>query len=127
MKDETIGNYLKTIYQIQQKKGCVYACNIAEERNISKPSVSRCIHILKKEGYLIADDEKCLILTEKGRKCAEEVIQRYEFFKMLLLHLGIPAQTAERDACRLEYAVCPESFGALKAWFYLKSEIHQLT
>ena len=84
MKDETLENYLKTIYQIQQKKGCVYACNVAEE-----------------------------------------VIQRYEFFRMLLLQLGIPAQTAERDACRLKHADCPESFGALKACFYLISEVNQ--
>ena len=125
MRDETLENYLKTIYQIQQKKGCVYAVNIAEKRNISKASVSRCVHILTEEGYLITDDERCLILTEKGRKCAEEVIQRYEFFRTLLLRLGIPAQTAERDACRLEHAVCPESFGALKACFYLISEMNQ--
>ena len=77
------------------------------------------------EGYLLTDDERCLILTEKGRKCAEEVIQRYEFFRTLLLRLGIPAQTAEQDACRLEHAVCPESFGALKACFYLISEVNQ--
>ena len=120
MRDETLENYLKTIYQIQQKKGSVYAVNIAEERNISKASVSRCVHILTEEGYILTDDEKCLILTEKGRKCAEEVIQRYEFFRTLLLRLGIPAQTAEQDACRLEHAVCPESFGALKACFHLK-------
>ena len=125
MRDETLENYLKTIYQIQQKKGSVYAVNIAEERNVSKASVSRCVHILTEEGYLLTDDERCLILTEKGRKCAEEVIQRYEFFRMLLLQLGIPAQTAEQDACRLEHAVCPESFGALKACFYLKSEVNQ--
>ena len=57
MKDETLENYLKTIYQIQQKKGCVYACNVAEERNVSKPSVSRCVHLLTEEGYILTDDE----------------------------------------------------------------------
>ena len=127
MRDETAENYLKTIYQIQQRKGCVYSHNLAEELNVSKATVCRHVQNMKTAGYLVTDGEKSLILTEKGRSIAEEVLQRFEFFRELLLLLGISDRTAGQDACKLEHAVCMESFYVLRAYFQIKSAENEVS
>ena len=42
--------YLETILRLKKKKGSVRAVDIAEELGYSKPSVSRAVGIMKKDG-----------------------------------------------------------------------------
>ena len=45
--------YLETILKIKKRKGSVRAIEIAEELGYSKPSVSRAVGIMKKDGFII--------------------------------------------------------------------------
>ena len=40
----------------------------------------------------------------------------------MLIKLGVPAEIAAEDACRMEHVISPESFHAIKA--HLNSEEH---
>lgn len=44
--------YLETILRLKKKKGSVRAIDIAEELGYSKPSVSRAVGIMKKDGFI---------------------------------------------------------------------------
>ena len=116
MKDETIDNCLKTLYLIQKQKGSANGNDLAKTLGITR--MTACMHIrhLVADGYVRRNEQNKIEFTKKGVDRAEEVIQKYEFFRNLLLRLGIDEQKAQQDAEKLEHDVCPESFSVLKAY-----------
>lgn len=110
---QTVEDYLKTIYILSKHKE-VHGAYIAEELNVSRPTVSICLKALEAEGYLFLDEMRAVHLTEIGKAIAKETYERHLTFQKLLEELGVDAKTAAADACRLEHAVSSESFAALK-------------
>lgn len=106
-------DYLKTIF-VLSKKGDVHGAHIARELGLSRPTVSVTLRTLEKEGYLTMDSTKAVYLTEQGRLVAQEVYERHRTIRRLLEALGVEKETASTDACRMEHALSPESFEALK-------------
>ena len=49
-------NYLETILMLQNKNGSVRSIDIANELEYTKPSISRAMGILRKNGYITMDD-----------------------------------------------------------------------
>ena len=62
-------DYLETILIISKRKE-VRSIDIANEMNLSKPSVSRAVGILKNKGYIIVDKDGYITLTEEGKEVA---------------------------------------------------------
>lgn len=58
-------DYLETIL-ILSKRGEVRSNDIANEMNLSKPSVSRAMGILKNGGFIKVDKDGYITFTEKG-------------------------------------------------------------
>ena len=106
--------YLETIYVLSKENACVRAIDVGEELGYSKPSVSRAMSILKKEGYVTAAEDGCLMLTEKGRQEAETMYVRHTVLTKLLMGLGVDEETAAEDACRIEHVISEKSFAAMQ-------------
>ena len=106
-------DYLKTIY-ILSLKGEVHATRLAEELGVSKPTVSVSLKSLEKDGYIIRDENRGISLTRSGKKIAKSVYERNCVFCEMLENLGVDKTTAASDACKMEHAVSPESFNALR-------------
>ena len=68
---ESAEMYLETIYTLSLNSTSVRSIDVAEALNYSRPSVSRAVGLLKKDGYLLMDGEGFLTLTEEGRALAE--------------------------------------------------------
>ena len=109
----TTEDYLKTIY-ILSKTGEVHGAAIAERLGVSRPTVSISLKALKQEGYITQDDSSAVRLTETGLKIAKATYERHQTFQTLLEDLGVDGKTAAADACRMEHAVSPESYEAIK-------------
>ena len=62
--------YLETIFSLSRRQNRVRSIDVAESLGVSKPSVSRAVGLLKQGGYLTADEEGSLFLTESGREDA---------------------------------------------------------
>ncbi len=107
-------DYLESILKIEQKKGTVRSVDVANDLQVSKPSVSRAIHVLEDEGLLSIDENARLILTEKGRAIAEKIYERHILFTRFFIQLGVDEQVAAVDACRMEHTLSDETFAALK-------------
>ena len=60
--------YLETVYILSQKSQSVRSIDVAEYMGFSRPSVSRAIGLLKKDGFIMIDDQGFLKLTEAGEK-----------------------------------------------------------
>ncbi|MBO4697946.1 MAG: metal-dependent transcriptional regulator [Lachnospiraceae bacterium] len=106
--------YLETILILSQQKNLVRAIDIAEYMNFSKPSVSRALSKLKEEQYLLVDGDGYIAFTEKGRKVAESIYERHRVLTDFFVKIGIDAETADADACRIEHVITDKTFAAIK-------------
>lgn len=106
--------YLETIYVLSQRSAAVRSVDVGAYMGFSKPSVSRAIGLLKKDGLVAVDGQGYLQLTETGRKKAEIVYERHTLLSRLLVNLGVDEQTAEEDACRIEHYISEKTFEAIK-------------
>lgn len=109
--------YLETIYILSQKSSAVRGIDIGEYMGYSKPSVSRAVGLLKKDGMIETDRDGYIILTEAGREKAKKIYERHTVLTKLFMHIGVDAQTAADDACRIEHYISDTTFEALKEHF----------
>lgn len=107
--------YLETIYILSQKSSTVRGIDISEYMNFSKPSVSRAIGLLKKDGLVETDSLSHIKLTEAGKEKAKHIYERHTLLTKLFINLGVSESTAANDACRIEHYISDETFDAIKA------------
>ena len=111
--------YLETIYVLSKGGKEVHSIDVGEHMGYSKPSVSRAISLLKEKGFVITDEEGCLLLTPAGREVAAKIHERHTLLTRLFIKLGVPEEIAADDACKMEHVISDQTFEALKA-FLLK-------
>ena len=63
------------------------------------------------------DSDYFLHLTDVGREVAEQIYEKHRFFTDRLIAAGVDPATAERDACRIEHVISPESFACMRRHF----------
>ena len=111
---ESAEMYLETILVLHERKGYVRAIDIANEMGFSKPSVSIAMKNLRASECIEVSPEGNITLTDKGRAIAEKIYERHQYITYWLRTLGVSAETAEDDACRIEHVISDETFEALK-------------
>ena len=112
-------NYLETILILRQKNGRVRSIDVANELGYTKASVSRAMGILREAGYLAVEPGGGLTLTEEGRCRACSVYERHTVIaEFLQMTLGVGAETAVRDSCRIEHIISEESFLRIKNYVF---------
>ncbi len=116
--------YLETIHILTQKSPTVRAVDVGEYMGFSKPSVSRALGLLKKDGLVATDESGYLKLTETGAKKARSIYERHTVLTKLFIGLGVSEETAVDDACRIEHYISDETFNAIKAHM-IKYGVHQ--
>ena len=109
-------DYLEAILVLREKNGVVHSIDVAQHLGYSKPSVSRAVSLLKGEGYLTMEKDGRLELTGAGVEVARNIYERHRFLKQWLIHLGVSAETAEDDACKIEHNISDETFQCLKRY-----------
>ena len=105
--------YLETIL-VLSKKGTVRSIDVAEEMGFSKPSVSRAVGILKKDGHIAVGPKGEITLTESGRAIAERIYERHTVLTELFVGMGVDPKIARDDACKMEHYISEEVFQALR-------------
>lgn len=116
-------NYLETILILRNRGAEVRSIDIVREMELSKPSVSRAVGILRDGGFITVDENGYITLTPDGLAVAEQIYERHEVLTDWLVGLGVNRETAEQDACKLEHAISAESFEKLKA--HIRAEHHK--
>ena len=109
--------YLETILRIRKRKGSVRAIEIAEALGYSKPSVSRAVGIMKKDGFITVRSDGLIELTESGQKKAENILGRHKSLTEMFVKMGLNPENAEENACRVEHVITEEAFEAIKNYF----------
>ena len=113
---ESAENYLETILMMSKKKGYVRSVDVANDLNVTKPSVSVAMKRFREEGYITIDTDGCIRLTEKGMTIAERMYERHQLIAKVLISLGVSEETAYEDSCKIEHDLSQESFEKIKAF-----------
>lgn len=111
---ESAEMYLENILVLKEKQTHVRAIDIARYTGYSKPSVSRAMGLLKKSGQIETDELGYITLTELGRAIAEKILQRHRMLTEFLVSIGVDAEIAAADACRIEHVISDETFCKIK-------------
>ncbi|MEA4966321.1 MAG: metal-dependent transcriptional regulator [Oscillospiraceae bacterium] len=113
--NESMGNYLKAIYQLQQCRGEVRSVDLAVLFGYSKASVCVAVKKLRGLNLIEMDSKKRIYLTAYGERLAADLEKKYTLLKCLLTSvLNVDEQTAAQDACRIEHVISSESLNRLE-------------
>ena len=106
----------KNILDLTKKNGSVRSIDIADAMQFTKASVSRAMSILKRDNYIIMHPDGSILLTKEGQKKATAVYDRHVTLTRYINEvLGVDVEIAEKDACRIEHIISPETFAGIKA------------
>jgi len=91
MPTQTIENYLKALYYLNQKNTDISLSDLGAEVQVSKPTANGMVKRLEAKGWLNYEKYKPLRLTEKGLKLASIIIRKHRLSEMFLtqmMHFG---------------------------------------
>ena len=111
--NESGEDYLEAILRLSSAKQDVHSVEVARELGVSKPAVTKAMRILTQKGYVQIIDNH-IHLTESGQKYAASVYERLRTLTDFLRNLGVSAEAAETDACRMEHILSEETYAAIR-------------
>lgn len=107
-------DYLEVIYRLEQKKGIVRVKDIANKLRITMPSVSYAVKNLEKQGLVSHSRYDLVGLTPEGESIAKRIYHRHRIIRDFLSNiLELNREIAEKDACRIEHNISPETLDGL--------------
>jgi len=112
--NESQENYLETILCLSKTLPVVRSIDIANELGYKKSSISIAMKHLREKEYITVTSAGFIYLTEEGSRIANMIYERHTILSDVLIRLGVPADIAQEDACRIEHDLSPESFEAIK-------------
>lgn len=108
--------YIETIYVLTKKGAPPRAIDVGEYMGFSKPSVSRALGILKKNGYVTVGADGAITLTKEGASLAKKIYERHTILTAFLEKIGVSTEVAESDACKIEHHISDDTLAAIKKW-----------
>lgn len=106
-------DYLEMILMLGEQKGYVRSVDIATSLSVSKPSVSVAMKHLREAGYITMDKDNYIALTEAGMEIARRIYDRHKALTEILVRIGVDPDTAQKDACKIEHDISPETYEAI--------------
>lgn len=106
-------DYLETMLILQKKHGYIRSIDIANHLGVTKPSVSYAVKRLKESGYINMEANGPITLAPPGLEIAKRVYNRHRALTVFLELLGVDADTAEEDACKIEHVISHDTYVAI--------------
>ena len=103
MVSKSAEEYLKTMYVLQIQNKEIRVTDIANQMNLSKPSVNKAINNLKENGLVHYETYGKIELTDQGTDLAKKILEAYDisyvFFKDVI---GLDEDASKREAEKLK-------------------------
>ena len=111
---ESVENFLKAIYSLQQASERVSTNTLAEALTISAPSVTDMAQRMVKDGLVDYQKYRGVVLTDAGAEVALKIIRRHRLIELYLVtELGYELHEVHAEAEALEHAVSDRFIEAL--------------
>ena len=107
-------DYLEAILSLRERRGTVRSIDIANELHFSKPSVSVAMKKLRESGYVEMDSDGLITLLPPGEEVARRIYERHRLLTEFFIRLGVSAEVAAADACKVEHDLSEETFQKIK-------------
>ena len=127
MMYESAEDYLERILMLSRSQGTVRSVDIARELDVTKPSVSHAMKMLRERGYINMDAQNLITLTPEGLEVAERMLERHMTLARFLMQLGVSEDVAYQDACKMEHDLSDESFRAICKYSQQSCPLHGVT
>ena len=103
-------DYLEAIYTLSEKSGVSRVSSIAEAIGVKKPSVSKAIRRLSRQGLVAHTPYGGATVTARGREVALAQVRSHRALTRFLKEvLTLAPDLAEHDACLMEHAISHET------------------
>lgn len=103
-----VEEYLESIFKLQENHKSVRITHLAEDLQISVPSVSEMIKKLAQNDFVYVEGKE-VYFTKKGRALGARIVRRHRLAERLLTDiLGFDWEQVHEEACRLEHAMSTE-------------------
>ena len=110
--------YLENILVLRERLEHVRSIDIVNYSGYSKPSISRAVKLLNNAGYIEISGEGYITLTEAGEEIAQKIFARHETLTAFLISIGVDAEKAAEDACRMEHVISDDTYEKIKDFCY---------
>lgn len=111
MKEE---DYLEAILNVSKEKGYAKTRDVAEELELSPPSVVEMFAKLDRKKLVIYRKYEGVTLTDAGRTIAEQIKYRHDVLVGFLRLIAVSEETATKDACFMEHELNAETIQKIK-------------
>ena len=103
-------DYLEAIYRLSEKSGFSRVSSIAEAVGVKRPSVSKAIRRLQRQGLVKHTPYGGAAVTPRGKQVAQAQVRSHRALTRFLEEvLALRAELADHDACLMEHAISPET------------------
>jgi len=110
----TVQEYIEVIRDLTGSAPVARVKEIAERRGVKASSVSAALGVLGKLGLISHEHYGYVSLTGEGRELGEALSRRHAVICCFLRDiLGLEAEAADSEACRLEHSMSPVAVDAL--------------
>lgn len=111
---ESIENYIEQILLLSEPGNGARVTDIALGLKVSKASVAEIIKKLRVEKLVTHERYKNVFLTKKGKQLAGEIYKKHSAIeKFLRDYLGVSADNASEEACRIEHIISDETYNKI--------------
>jgi len=98
--------YIEAMYILYRNRGVIRIKDISRMLKVKPPSVVDALRRLSERGLVDYEKYDRILLTEEGKRVGSEIYSKHllltSFFADIL---GVPRETAEKDACQFEHYV----------------------
>jgi len=114
LSSESIEEYLKAIYEFNEKGNLAKNSDLAKRLDVAPSSVTQMIQKLADEGLVVYEPYRGAMLTGKGNAIARQVVRKHRLLERFLHNfLGLRRNNAHDEAGRLEHGLSDKAAAAL--------------
>ena len=104
-----VEDYLQILHYLTRDGCVVIAARLAERMNVTPPTVTATLQRMERDGLIEHGPRKEVLLTEKGRRVAENIVRRHALAERLLTDLlHMPWHESHEEAHGVEHALTPK-------------------
>jgi Mn-dependent DtxR family transcriptional regulator len=96
-------DHIEIIYALIEQKGYARVSDIAEALSVLPSSVTKMVQKLDKDGYLIYERYRGLVLTPKGQKLGKRLLKRHDLLEQFLRLIGVEEERIYGDVEGIEH------------------------
>ncbi|ETT82875.1 transcriptional regulator MntR [Viridibacillus sp. FSL R5-0477] len=103
MPTPSMEDHIEQIYLLIDQKGYARVSDIAEALSVLPSSVTKMVQKLDKDGYLVYERYRGLMLTPKGSKLGKRLVERHDLLENFLRLIGVDEERIYNDVEGIEH------------------------